>query len=180
MLKDKDLAYNPSEYLAKFPKEKRKAIAVITEQQMIFASVTESDDERIHYDLVQDIHRAVNPSIPFYLYEEGFPSSVYIFIDTKGVLITEPLDGKVSELQLGFIIDFLKEISDYNRIADEKVPIKISIHGEVYDNIYSIDDIKDELITKFLTDTRKEVVIEDEKFIGKLYPDEDIQTGIRL
>ena len=178
MLKKEDLAYSPYEYLIHFPPEKRKGLGVITEQQMIFVGQTDEKDERIHYDFVNDVQETIMPSIPVYYYEEGVPSFIYIFIDKNGVVLENPTDGKVNELQVAFLIVFLEEISKYNRnFEDKKVPISIRIRDKQFLNIYDIQTVKEEIMACFLERIRDGIVCEEEKFIGKLVPEEDVLGG---
>ena len=149
-----------------------KAVEVITDHQAIFRDNRKGNYS--HAGIVSDIEKDIYPQLTEMEIAEREDQNVYIFLSDDEAIIHFPYNGKVSYAQTYFIMDFIKDVTMYNREVSlkEKVPIGIDWSGKyfsIYD-ILEIDEKKAKIWNKLF---RESYELDHEVIIGKTYSNKE-------
>lgn len=168
MIQKKNLELSPYELLKKSKGESVKGVGVVTDQQGIFYSKLDSNDFKTHYGICKDIEKEIYPNLTRSEIEERINDNTYIFLTEYDAIIHFPENIQISLSQFYFILEFIKDISKYNREVDEKIPITLHWYGKIID-LYDIYEISEEKAREWSKMIRPSHDLKDEKIIGKVY-----------
>lgn len=165
--KNNDTPYS----LLKTSRDSIKAVEVITDHQAVFRS--HGGIYYSHYGIISSIEKEIYPSLLEMEIEERQQSNTYIFMSDYDAIVELPSDGNVSMAQLYFVLDFIKEVSKYNRevSSNQKIPIVIDWYKKV--KIFDILDINDKIVKEWKKHLRDPQKLSDEKIVGVLYSEKE-------
>ena len=146
-----------------------KISEIITDHQATF--FTNIGDRSItHYDLMKEIEFAMYPSLTKIEKEERRNENLHIFLIDLGAYISFPENGRMSLPQCSMMIDFIKEISKYNREVPSIKRIPISIDGPIrMSELYDISDLDEKTVKEWKKYLRSPKELDREEIIGEEY-----------
>jgi hypothetical protein len=153
----------------------RKGLAVLTDEQYIFYGKNKNND-LIHYDIAMDIEAYIHPERPAFTFIEEDPNHTYIFLTEKSAIIEFPTSNQISLIQVKFLMDFLTELTKYNREVEEKyrIPFTMADWNEIQlRQMYDIEDIPEETIEAFQKWIIPTPSTKKERIIGKTLTEEE-------
>ena len=160
---------SPYRILKQFDNQSVKMVEVITDYQLIM-DTNIGKESKSHYELISDIEKKIYPSLTEMELAERENENAYIFLTDLGAIISFPENGRISLPQISFILDFMKEISKYNREVPErkKIPMDINGYGRI-GSLYDINELDEKVAKEWSRHLRSLRIFEKEKIIGKKY-----------
>ncbi len=156
-----------------------KISVVITDNQVAF-STNIGDRSITHYDLVKEIEMRMYPDLTNFEREEKRDENLHIFLMDLGAMISFPDNGKISSPQVSMMIDFIKDLSKYNREVPAPKRIPISIDGPVrIKDLFDISELDRKVLKEWKKYSRPSKELDKEEIIGDKYSNNIFRRIIR-
>ena len=156
-----------------------KISEIITDNQSVI-NTNIGDSWITHYDLMKEMETGMYPSLTKEEKEEKRDENVHIFLMDLGAYIDFPDNGRISLPQISMVLDFIKELSKYNREVPDKKKIPIDINGYIkIHHIYDINEIGSEEAMVWHKHLRSSKENNHEIIIGEKYSGDETGKKVR-
>lgn len=177
-INEKSLKMNPYQYFNYCQQfHEIRGVAVVTDKQSIFYSQVLNDDDRTHDNIMIDIEKEIHSNAEQGGFDAFYQNHVYLASLGRELKIFLPNNEELSLNQARLICSILDEVEKINQENDNS-KIKIDCFGSIEKSIYDISDV--EKMKKHIEScVTKNQTFEEEKIIGKVLSEQEIENNIR-
>ncbi len=145
-----------------------KISGIITDKQIILANNI-GDRSLDHIDLIKEMEEYIYPYLSKREREMKRNENAHIFLLDLGAYLSFPDEGKISMPQVSMMIDFMTELSKYNRVVADNKKIPIAIYGPVkVKNFFDISELDKNVVSEWkdfyrsIRENDQELIVGDE------------------